>query len=820
MTSFWQDVRYSLRLLAKSPGFTLIALLTLTLGIGANTTIFSWINATLLNPVPGVAKTNELVTVFLGKNILAPFPLTYPDFAHLRTQTRSLSGLTAYSLNAMNFTGIGQPERVWGTLVAANYFDVLGAQPILGRGFLPEDDRVPGAAPVTVIGYRFWQTHFGGRRDILGRTISLNQHAFTIVGVAPPDFQGALTGLRCDLWVPLMMEQQLLPNGDLIHNNHYFWLTALGRLRPGIPLEQAQQELTMLMQPMTQQFPQEHKGHEAVTLSPLWRGAGANVFLSMLLPMLMAISGVVLLLTCANVANLLLVRSVARRREIAIRLSVGAGRWRLFRQLLIESLMLSLSGGFVAILVTLWTSGGLMFFMPPVGMPIDLSGRTDRGVLLATLVISVLTGVVFGVLPALRAAGVEPAGVLREDSRTAAGGRAKARLTSAIVVGQISLSLLLLICAGLFIRSFLRAQQFNPGFNAERVLLASYDLFSAGYTEASGIQFNRQLLARIAALPGVQAATLASAVPLGMGSGSTSVKPEGYSSQPHESMETPEVIIGPNYLQTLQIPLSAGRELTADDTERSQPVAMVNQSFANRYWPNQNPLGKRIVTDISEKTFVVVGVTTNSSAPISNANLGGPAADPGPLLYFSVYQIYRPAMTVHVRVTGDPLAFAATLEKTVHELNSELPLYNVTTLKTNIKLATLTTRIAGTFVGAFGLLALGLAAVGVYGVISYSTRQRTRELAIRLAFGAERHEVFRLVLANGLRLALLGIGIGLAASIMLTRFLKDLLFGVTSTDVLTFASVSVLLCMVSLAACFVPAWRATQVDPMAALRHE
>ena len=820
MASFWQDVRYSFRLLAKSPGFTLVALLTLVLGIGANTTIFSWINATLLNPIPGVAKTQGLATIFLGKDALSPFPLTYPDFAHLRDETRSLSGLAAFSLNAVNLTGAGKPERVWGTLASANYFDVLAVKPALGRGFSPEDGKTPGGSPVVVLSYRFWQTHFGASDSILGQKISLNEHPFTIVGVAPPLFQGAMTGLRSDLWVPLMMEQELLPNGDLIHDHHYFWLQALGRLKPGVGLEQARQELTLLMQPLVQQFPEEHKGHEAAMLAPLWRGAGANVFFSLLLPMLMAIAAIVLLLTCANVANLLLVRSVARRREIAIRLSMGASRWRLLRQLLIESLMLSLGGGFIALLVTLWTSNGMMFFMPPVAMPIDLSGHTDRTMLLATLVIAILTGTVFGVLPALRASRINPAAVLKEESRTAAGGLGKARLTSAIVVAQISLSLLLLVCAGLFTRSFLRAQQFNPGFNAEHVLLASYDLFSAGYNEPNGIQFNRQLLTRIGALPGVQAVTLGSAVPMGIGAGSFSVKPEGYTGQPHESMEVPDVIVGPDYLRTLQIPLAAGRELTPQDTETSQPVAMVNESFARRYWPGQNPLGKHILTDVTGKNFMVVGIAKNSSPPIRNAALAGPSSDPGPLFYLPLYQLYRPTMTLHVRVAGDPLIFAAPVEKTVHELNPELPLYSVTTLKTTTQLATVGTRIAGTFVGVFGLLALVLAAVGVYGVISYSTRQRTHELAIRLAFGAERREVFRLVLGQGLRLALIGISIGLVASLLLTRFLANLLYGVTSRDALTFSTVSVLLCLVSLLACFVPAWRATQVDPMTALRHE
>jgi len=813
--SFWQDVRYSLRLLGKSPGFTAVVLLTLVLGIAANTTIFSWINSTLLNPIPGATRTGELVNLSLGKSAQAAFPLTYPDFAHMRDQTRSLSGLASFSMiNTMDLTGTGKPERIWGSLASANYFDVLGVRPILGRTFLPQEDET-GAAPVAVISYALWQTHFGGDSNILGHAISVNRHAFTVVGVAPALFRGSQTGLRSDLWIPVTTGQQLLPQGDLVHDYHYFWLIGVGRLQPGVSIEAAQQELTLLMQPMAKQYPEEHKGHETALLTPLWRGPfGANVFFAMLLPMLMAISGAVLLLACANVANLLLVRSVTRRREIAIRLSMGASRWHLLRQLLIESLILSLGGGLLAVLVTLWTSGSLMLFVPAsISMPVNIAGHTDRNVLLATLVISILTGVIFGVLPALRASSIQPAAVLKEDSRTSAGGLGKARLTSAIVVAQISLSLLLLICAGLFIRSFISAQQFNPGFNSGHVLLASYDLYPAGYTEASGIQFNRQLVARISALPGVAAVTLGSRVPLGIGGGSTSVKPEGYVWGQHESMEVPQVIVGPNYLHTLQIPLVAGRDLTAEDTEMSQPVAVVNQAFAQRYWPKQDPIGKHIVTDISTRNFLVVGVTKNTNM----ANLD---ADIGPVLYLPLYQLYRPAMTVHVRVAGNPLAFAAALDNAVHALNPDLPLFSVTSLKETIQIASTGTRIAGTFVGVFGLLALVLAGVGVYGVISYATRQRTHELAIRLAFGAERRGLFGLVLGQGLRLALIGVSIGLVLAVLLTRFLKTLLFGVTSTDLLTFSTVSIVLCLVSLAACFVPAWRATQVDPMDALRHQ
>ena len=698
----FKDLRYGLRMLAKAPGFTGIAILTLALGIGANTTIFSWINSTLLNPIPGVARTGELVSVSLGPTALNGFPLTYPDFQHLRKESRSFSGLAGFSFtNTMNLTGSGKPERIWGAVTSANYFDVLGVTPVLGRAFLAAEDQTPGGAPVAIISHRLWQTQFGGSASILGRPININRHVYTIVGVAPPLFQGSQTGLRCDLWIPVTMEEQLLPNGDLLHDNHYFWFLALGRLKPGITLEQAQQELSVLMQPMVQQYPEEHKGHETVTLFPLWRGPfSANAFFSMLLPMLMAISGVVLLLTCANVANLLLVRSVARRREIAIRLSMGASRWRLLRQLLIESMLLSLAGGFVALTVTLWTSGSLMLFVPETSLPIDLAVRTDRFVLLATLLISVITGLVFGLLPAWRTSTISPAAVLKEETLTSVGGKQRARLASILVVAQISMSLLLLICAGLFIRSFISAQQFNPGFNSEQVLLTSYDLFPAGYEPAAGIQFDRQLLSRISALPGVEAATLASRVPLGIGGGSTSVKPEGYTWQLHESMEIPEIFVGPDYLHTMQISLAAGRDFIAQDTETSQPVAIVNQSFVDRFWPKQDALGKRIVTDISNKTFVVVGVTRNTHFVDLNN-------DPGPLLYLPVYQVYRSDMTIHVRVSGEPLASAALVGNTIHELNADLPLYNVTTLKSSIQLAAVGTRIAGTFVGAFGLLAFG-----------------------------------------------------------------------------------------------------------------
>ena len=815
MTSFWQDVRYSLRIIVKAPGFAAIAVLTLALGIGANTTIFSWINSALLNPVPGLARPSEVVSLTLSKPGDNPFPFTYPDLEAMRDGQQSFTGITACSFAQMSLTGKSKPERVWGMVVSANYFEILGVRPILGRAFLPVEDEKPGGAPVAVISYRFWQTHFGANPDIVGRTIEINQHPYTIVGVTPAVFQGSQTGVRTEIWVPIMMEAQVNSLGDLLHDHHQFWLLAFGRLKPGVVLSQAQEEMTLRLKPEAKNYPEEHKGHDSVTVYPLWRNPfGLNQFLSTLLPMLMSIAGLVLLLACANVANLMLVRSVGRRREIAIRMSLGASRWRLVRQLLVESLMLALAGGAVALLITFWTEGTLMKFMPVTeDIPLSLSIATDRTVLLATLVISVLTGVIFGILPALRSSGVAPVAVLKEDTGSASGGPKKARLASGLVVVQISLSLLLLICAGLFIRSFLSAQQINPGFNPHNVLIASYDLFTAGYSDASGAEFDRQLLAKLEALPGIQSVALTDRVPLGFGGGSTSVKPEGYVSQANESMETQVAIITPNYFQTIQIPIVKGRDFTLQDTKSSQRAVIVSETFANRYWPNQEALGKQLYTDLPKEWFTVVGVARDSKVTGLNEK-------PTPFLYLPLYQVYHATMIINARVAGDPLTFRETVEKTVHELNADLVVFDVTTLELREQFASFGQRVAGTFVGSFGLLALVLAAVGIYGVTAYTTRQRTHEIGVRMALGASTDNILRLVLGHGLRLTLVGVVLGLAASFVLTRYLRSMLLGVTSTDSLTFSCVAILLCAVALFASFIPARRAMRVDPMVALRYE
>ena len=812
MTSLFQDLRYGLRTLGRNRGFTALAVLTLALGIGANTTIFSWINSTLLNPIPGAVDTGRIVSITRGGTVEVPGQFSYPDFADLRAQNRTFSSLVGFAFRPVDLTGTGQPERVWAAHVSANYFDMLGVRSILGRGFVPSEDQKPGGAPVTVLSYSLWQRRFGADHRVIGRTIGLNQHPFTVVGIAPASFQGTMTGLHTDLWVPFMMQRQLTSGADWIHDRGDNELMMQGRLAPGVSIEQARQDMTLLMQRLVEQFPNNHFGHNDVEIYPLWRAPdGANAYFYILLPMLMGIAGIVLLLACANVANLLLVRSVARRREIAIRLSIGAGRWRVVRQLLVESILLAMLGGAGAMLITGWSAGTFSRFAPPTSFPVSLDVHPDRTVLVLALIISLITGVLFGILPAVRSAGLAPTTVLKEDTVSASGGRHKSRLTGALVVAQLALSLLLLVAAGLFIRGFRKAQSFDPGFNPDHVLVGSFDLFLAGYTMDRGFAFHRQLLDKLRALPGVQAASMIDALPLGFTRNTEAVKIEGYVPRLREAMDVRSAVVAPDYLRTMQIPLVSGREFTSADGESAQPVAVVNRAFVDRYWPHQDAMGRRIWAQGHWST--VIGVARNSDYDRLNEK-------PLPFLYLPIFQNYTSHPVVETRVSVDPLTFAPALERTIHQLNADLPVYDVDSLLSRVQVASTGQRIAGTFVGVFGLLALVLAAVGIYGVIAYTTRQRTHEIGIRMALGARQADVSRLVMIQGLRLTLIGVVAGLGVSLVMTRFLRGALFGVAPTDSLTFTCVAVLLCIVSLLASYVPARRATRVDPVVALRSQ
>ncbi len=810
-----RDFRYALRMLKKSPGFTFVVVLTLALGIGANSTIFSWISATLLNPIPGVTHTANLVTVMRGERSDHPTPpFSYPDLRDLRDRSRSFSGLLGYHDDFMSLTGAGKPERIYGALTSTNYFDVLGLRMMVGRGFVPEEEQQRAGATVAVISYSVWQSHFGLDPTVVGKTIQINRHSYTIIGVTPREFRGCKTGLRTDIWIPLAMDQAVW-GSNRPDDRGNFWLNVLGKLRPGITDRQAEAELNVIMQEIAERFPEAHRDSpNQITLDPLWRSPfGVNGYLYKVLPMLIGLAAVLLLLACANVANLLLVRSVARRREIAIRLSMGATRGQLVRQLLVESLMLGLSAGIVAVLMTMGTAHSLAAFFPPSTLPLTHDAHLDQRVLLATTVVSILTALIFGILPAIRSSSMPLQAVLKEEATNVSVAFHKNRLSSGLVIAQISLSLLLLVCAGLFTRSLQKAQQSDPGFVPDHVLLASYETSPAGYSRTTSVAFNRSVLAKLAALPGVEAVTLADFSPLSFSIHTEYLQLQGYVPQPHESMEISRAIVGPNYFHTMRTSLISGRDFTDQDAPESQRVAIVNQALADRYWPGEDAIGKQ--ASDGDQSFTIVGVARNAKYRLLTYAFE-------PVIYLPMYQAYRSTQdtTIHVRVSGEPKAMAIPVEQAVHELNPELPLFNVNPLTETMKFGTIFEHVAATFAGSFGLLAMLLAAVGIYGVVAYTTRQRTREIGIRMALGAEKVQIYKLVLGQGLRLTLAGLVVGMGLSLAVARLLKSKLYAVGSTDALTFVSVAVLLSVVTLIACHIPARRATNIEPTIALRCE
>jgi len=806
------DTRYALRQLGRAPGFALTAVLTLALGIGANSTILSWISATLFNPIPAARNIDRMLTIERGERSEHPSPpLSYPDFADLRANTKSFSGLIGYHDDWISITGGAQPERIYGVLASADYFEVLGVQPYLGRTLISTRANERAGLPIAVISYELWQNHFGADAAVIGKTVQLNLHPYTIVGVAPSGFRGCKSGLKADIFLPLGMDNQIWSDGR-INRRGTSWLNILGVLAPGVDAHQADNELNVLMRRIAAEYPADHLGANQMSTDPLWRSPfGANVYMAGTLPILLALAALLLLLACANVANLLLVRSVARRREFAIRLSMGAGRWTLVRQLMLENVVIALAGGAVALSSTLWTAKTLAAFLPGRTLPLAINGAVDGRVLLATILVALFTAVVSGAAPALRASKLSPSSVLKDEALNASGGLHKSRLTSGLVIAQIALSLLLLTCAGLFVRSLGKARQADPGFDANNVLLATFDLGPMGYTSQTGMEFQRQLLAKIRQLPAVQSATLADFSPLSFTIHSDGFLPEGYIPRAHENIEADRGEVGTDYLATMRTHLLAGRDFSDADTSQSMPVVIVNQALVDHYWPGQNGVGKRV--QINGKWRTVVGVTVNGKYRRL-------IYDPTPLVLMPLTQRYQDEVILHVRTRSEPLAMAAAVEQAVHSLNADLPLYNVNTMKENMQAGSVFERIAVTFAGSFGLLALVLAAVGIYGVVAYTTRQRTHEIGIRIALGAGKGAIMRQVLEQGLLLTAAGLAAGIIVSVILTRFLRSVLYGVGVTDVLTYATVTLLLSMVAIVATLLPARRAAAVDPVQALRTE
>jgi len=808
------EIRYACRQLIHNLGFSLLAIFTLALAIGANTTIFSWISATLLNPIPGAPDTSRMVTIARGPRNEHPAPpFSYPDYADLRDHTQAFSGLIGYHDDYMSITGVGKPQRIYGALVTANYFDVLGLRPRLGRFLLTNPAAESTGQAEVVLNYDLWRNQFGADPRVIGRTVQINLYPYTVVGVAPKGFHGCKTGLRADVWIPIAEAQQVW-GFSFLHDRSVSWLNVLGALAPGVDSHQADIALNVAMQHIAAEFPNSHRGDNHLYTDPLWRSPfGANVYFAGTLPLLLALAVVLLVLASANVANLLLVRAAGRRREFAIRLSMGCTRLRLVHQLMIETTILSLAGGALAVILTLFTARTLPAFLPPTTLPLELDGSVNASVLIVTGIVSLFTSIVAGLIPALRASRLSPMTVLKEEGLSTSPGHSRSHLSALLVIAQIALSTVLLTCAGLLVRSLSIAQYADPGFNPSHVFLATLDLDPMGYSSTTGIEFQRQLLTKLRAIPGVESVTLADFSPLSFTIHSDGVQPEGYVPQPHENVEADRGVVGPDYLATLRTPLIAGRDFNDDDRDSSQPIIIVNQDFVDRYWrvPNQQALGRQVRFKGTWRR--VVGV-------VANAKYRRLVYDPTPLVLVPLWQDYRGQIIVHMRVAGDPLSYTTAVQQAVADLNPDLPLYNISTLQASMKLGNVFERIVVDFAGSFGILALLLATVGLYGVVAWTTRQRTHEIGIRIALGAEKSTIFRQVLSQGLRLTLVGLLIGLGASLFLTRFLRTLLYGVTVTDWPTLTAVILALAVVALLASYLPARRATRIVPVIALRHE
>jgi predicted permease len=837
----WQDLRYGVRTLWKKPGFTLVAVLTLALGIGANTAIFSFVNAVLLRPLP-VAEPERLVYVFGGVRTNPYNVSSYPDYIDYRDRNKVFSNLIAYSPITLSLSGDDGADTISGLIVTGNYFEALGVRAQVGRTFLPDEDSTPGGHAVAVISHALWQDRFAGDPHIAGRQLLLNGQPFTIVGVAPAGFNGAETGQTNDIYVPMAMQAVVRPpragysgemNPDLLSKRGPRWLDLVGRLKPGVTVGQAQAELSTLAAQLAASYPETNQGQTA-TVSPISKGdpTQRGTLLSVA-GLLLGVVGLVLLIACANVANLLLARAAARRKEISIRLALGAGRGRLIRQLLTESVLLALAGGACGLLLAIWLVGVMRAYSPPANFfPVAFDFSLDRSVLGFTLLLSVLTGLVFGIAPALQASKPDLVAALKDETALMPGasGRGARRFTlgNLLVVVQVALSLVLLVSAGLFLRSLQQAQNIDPGFDAEHVLTMPLNINLLRYTKAQGQDFYRQVLERVSALPGVQSATLTRTPPLSGASRQSSVTvagreaPDRASSSEStggggEGVADNNTLTSPvalNYFRTLGIPLLRGRDFNAQDREGAPGVAVVNESFARRYFPNQDPIGQRLSLSGAQGPWLeVVGLARDSKY----VTLG---EAPAPFLYQPLAQHHETGMVLLVRTSVAPSSLVPAVRREVQSIERNLPLTNARTMTELLNASLFPARVGAILLGAFGLLALLLASVGLYGVMSYSVSRRTREIGIRMALGARGGDVLRLVLGESLALVAAGMLLGLVAAFAATRLLSGFLYGVSPTDPAAFIGIVLLLALVALAASLIPARRAAHVDPMVAFRYE
>ena len=808
MAGLLRDTRFAVRQLRRNLGFTFAATVLLAVAICANSTVFSWINGTMLHPIPGARNTDELVSVMRGEwSASPPPPLSYLDYRDLRDQNHSLTGILAYHHDWSALTRAGAaPERIYIGNVTANYFDVLGVRPLLGRFFLPEEETRPDAVPYIVLGYSIWKTRYAGDPQIVGKAIEIARHPVTVIGVAPKGFIGSMPGIRQDAWLPL---NPLGTNEYGLTHRSVDFLNVLGRLRPGMSREQATQDLETIMRRIVAAYPNDHLGTNTITLDPMWRSPfGANGYMAATLPILLAVAGVVLLLTCANVATLTLVRFVSRRREIAIRQSLGAQRIQLVRQMVLEGVILSAGAGAVALLLTSMTAKTFARFFPANSNPIVLNGTVDQNVVIGIVALAALASVLCGALPAWRSSHVPAAEALKDEAASISGGTHNRRLLSGLVVAQIALSLALLVISGLFLQTLRNLSAGDPGFKQDHVLTASVGLATAGYSDDEVNAICHKILDRVAVLPTVTVASLTDWIPMSLSRKTEDAYPEGYAPRPHESLEVQRADVTPRYFETLGVPILEGRDFAQYDSGTAPLVAIVDQTAAKQFWPRQDPVGKRL--HIGNSVAAVIGVVKNTKHQFMNER-------PEPMIYLSYFQRGFETI-VQVRTQGNPNDIAPAVESAIHEIDGRLPVFDVRSMRETTQMASTFAVMQSTFAGILSMIALILATTGIYGVVAYRTALRTHEIGIRVALGASPGDVLRLVLLQGLSLTAIGLSLGLALSFSLTHFIAALLYGVGANDPLTVIVVVVLLAAMSLLACYFPARRAMRVDPVAAIR--
>ncbi|HEX5483832.1 MAG TPA: ABC transporter permease [Terriglobia bacterium] len=814
LDSLWQDLRFGLRQLRRNPGFTAVAVVTLALGIGANTGIFSVVNAVLLRPLPFFEPERLISIISAQVPRMRGREASYPDVLDWRTRNHVFSQIAVFRTENFTLTGKGEPEHVPGAVVSANLFSVLRVIPSLGRSFLPEENK-PGAVNGTnaaILSYGFWRQQFGSDKHIVGRRIDLGGRPFTIVGVAPAGFQFPIQTEPVDLWTTMAVDMRSGGNGMAAERGAHY-LDVIARLKPGVTVAQAQGEMSAIVSTMNRDHPENHP--RAARVVPLLNGLAGPARPALLI--LLAAVGCLLLVACANVANLLLARAAARQKEMSIRAALGASRGRMIRQVLTESVLLSFFGGMLGLVVGM-RGVDVLIRLVPVNIPRLSQVGFDCRVLIFTAAASLVTGILFGMAPAFSRSRFALSESLKESGRGASGGLHRTHTHAALVIGEIAMALVLLTAAGLLIRSFLSLEQVDPGFDPHHVLSVRLDS-PPHVPHARQFSFFSQVLERVRALPGVRSASGIFGLPFSEVDANTGFEIEGHPVAEANRPVTSYMAVAPGYFRTLGIPLRKGHDFTPDDDLAAPPVAIINETLAKRFFPGEDPIGHRIQPGISngygnkEPWREIVGV-------VGDVKLHSLAAGPEPECYVPLAQSPIGLMTLVIRTGGDPLQVVPAVRTVIDSANKDAAAYNIKTLDELLAGSVAQPRFVTLLLGAFAALALLLAAVGLYGLIAYSVARRTHEIGIRMALGAQKRDVLRLVVGQGMILTLIGVGIGIIGALGLTRFLSSLLYGVKPTDPVTFVAVSLILTAVALLACYIPARRAMKIDPMEALRYE